>query len=119
MAQNRQERINEEVRRELSDIIRGLKDHRVMGKIASVVSVEVTKDLKYAKAFISVMGTPDEKKAYIDGLKSAAGFVRREVSQRLNLRCTPQFTFVIDNSVEYGIHINEIIHKINEKEDNK
>ncbi len=119
MAQNRQERINEEVRKELSDIIRELKDPRINGKIASVVSVEVTKDLKYAKVFISVMGSDEEKKSYIDGLKSAAGFVRREVSQRLNLRCTPQFTFVLDNSVEYGIHINEIIHKINEKEENK
>ncbi len=119
MAQNRQERINEEVRRELSDIMRTLKDPRVSGKIASVVSVEVTKDLKYAKAFISVMGTDEEKKDYIKGLAAAAGYVRREVSQRLNLRCTPQFTFVLDNSVEYGIHINEIIHKINEKEENR
>ncbi len=115
MAVNRIERIKEEVRRELSDIIRGLKDPRIM-PLVSVVAVDVTKDLKFAKAHISVMGTDEEKKNTIAALNNAAGFVRREISIRLDLRNTPEFKFVLDNSVEYGIHINEIIHKINKNE---
>ena len=115
MAGNRIERIKEEVRRELSDVIRTLKDPR-LASLVSVVAVDVTKDLKFAKAYISVMGTDEEKKMSVDALNNAKGFIRRETSMRLDLRNTPEFKFVLDNSVEYGIHINEIIHKIKKNE---
>lgn len=116
MALNRIERIKEEIKRELTDIIRTVKDPRV-GMMVSVVSVDVTKDLKFAKAYISVMGDEKVKKDSVSGLNSAAGYIRREVAKRLNIRNTPQFKFVLDNSVEYGIHINELIHKINNEGD--
>ncbi len=115
MASNRMERIKEDIRRELSAVIRTVKDPRV-SPISSVVAVEVTKDLEHAKVYISVMGSDAEKKDTILGLNNAAGFIRREISIRLNLRNTPQFKFVLDTSVDYGIHINEIISKLN-KED--
>lgn len=115
MANNRIERIKEEVLRELASVIRTLKDPRIP-PMTSVVAVDVTKDLKYAKAHVSVMGSEEEKKAAIAALKSASGFIRREISSRLNLRITPEFTFVLDRSVDYGMHINDLIHKINEGE---
>ncbi len=115
MANNRIDRIREEVLRELASIIRTLKDPRIP-MMTSVVAVDVTKDLKYAKAHVSVMGTEEEKKAALAALKKASGYIRKEISARLNLRITPDFTFVLDRSVDYGMHINDLIHKINEGE---
>lgn len=115
MAAHRMERIKEEVRRELSAILRELKDPRIH-TMTSVVAVDVTKDLKYAKAHISVMGSEQEKQDTIAALKSAAGFIRREISNRLDLRITPEFTFVLDTSIDYGIHINQLLHKLHEEE---
>ncbi len=115
MAAHRMERIKEEVRRELSAILRELKDPRIH-TMTSVVAVDVTKDLKYAKAHISVMGSEQEKQDTIAALKSAAGFIRREISSRLDLRITPEFTFVLDTSIDYGIHINQLLHKLHEEE---
>ena len=112
MANNRIDRIKEEVLRELAAVIRTLKDPRIPA-MTSVVAVDVTKDLKYAKAHISVMGTEEEKIAALAALKSASGYIRREISARLNLRITPDFSFVLDRSVDYGMHINELISKIN------
>lgn len=115
MANNRLERIKEEVLRELASVIRTLKDPRIPA-MTSVVAVDVTKDLKYAKAHVSVMGSEEEKKAALAALKSASGYIRREISARLNLRITPDFSFVLDRSVDYGMHINNLINKINEGE---
>ncbi|MBE7012821.1 MAG: 30S ribosome-binding factor RbfA [Ruminococcaceae bacterium] len=112
MANNRIERIKEEVLRELASVIRSLKDPRIPD-MTSVVAVDVTKDLKYAKAHVSIMGSEEEKTAALAALKSASGFIRREISARLNLRITPEFTFVLDRSVDYGIRINDLISKIN------
>lgn len=112
MANNRIERIKEEVLRELASVIRTLKDPRIP-PMTSVVAVDVTKDLKYAKAHVSVMGSEEEKENALAALKSASGFIRREISARLNLRITPEFTFVLDRSVDYGIRINDLISKIN------
>lgn len=109
----RTDRISEEVRKNLSDIIRELKDPRIP-LMTSVVSVEVTRDLKYAKAYISVMGDDETKKNALAGLKSASGFIRREVGERVLLRALPEFTFVLDNSIEHGAHINELIHSVME-----
>ncbi len=105
---NRIDRISEEVKRELSLVIRDLKDPRLSAMV-SVVAVRVTKDLKFAKAYISILGDEKTKKDGLAALKSAAGFIRKEIGHRLNLRNTPEFTFVEDDSIAYGAHINEIL----------
>ena len=107
----RTDRISEEIRKHLSDIIRELKDPRIP-LMTSVVSVSVTKDLKYAKAYISVMGDEETKSEAIKGLKSAAGFIRREIGSRVLLRALPEFSFVLDTSIEHGAHINELLHSV-------
>ena len=113
MSFKRTDRINEEVKKELSSIIRELKDPRIP-MMTSVVSVHVTNDLRYAKAYISIMGTDEEKKECIKGLKAAAGYIRREIGNRINLRCVPEFSFEIDTTIEYGAHINKLLHDIGE-----
>ena len=105
---SRTDRISEEVKRELSAVIRELKDPRLPNMV-SVIAVRVTKDLKFAKAYISIMGDDNVQNDGIAALKSASGFIRREIGHRLNLRNTPEFAFELDNSIEYGAHINEII----------
>ena len=107
------ERIKEEFKRELSSIFREIKDPR-LSSMVSVIAVEVTKDLKYAKVYVSVMGSQEEKDNSIKALKSATGFIKREIGARLNLRAVPHPTFVLDNSIDYGAHINDLIKKINE-----
>ena len=108
---NRTDRISEEVKRELSAVVRELKDPRIP-MMTTVVTVRVTKDLKFAKAYISVLGSEEEKSGALSALKSASGFIRREIGHRLNLRNTPEFTFVADDSIEYGAHINEILREL-------
>lgn len=108
---NRTDRISEEVKRELSAVIRELKDPR-LPIMTTVVAVRVTKDLKFAKAYISIMGDENAKSGALAALKSASGFIRREIGHRLNLRNTPEFTFVADDSIEYGAHINEILKEL-------
>ncbi|MBQ5593440.1 MAG: 30S ribosome-binding factor RbfA [Clostridia bacterium] len=108
---SRTDRVSEEVKRELSAVIRELKDPR-LPVMVTVVAVNVTKDLKFAKAHISIMGNEEVKNNALAALKSASGFIRREIGHRLNLRNTPEFTFVSDNSIEYGAHINEILKEL-------
>ncbi len=110
MPSYRSQKINEEFKRELSNILREVKDPRIPDMV-SVVKVEVTKDLKFAKAYISVFGDEGKKKNAISGLQSAQGFIKREIGSRLNLRGIPQFTFVLDDSIEYGAHIIDLINK--------
>lgn len=105
------DKINTEVMRELANIIRELKDSRIP-VMTSVVAVHVTNDLRYAKAYISVMGDENAKKKAMDGLNSAAGFIRREMSKRVNLRYTPEFIFEADNSIEHGSHIDKLLKNI-------
>lgn len=105
-------RVNMEVQRELSEIIRtGIKDPRIH-PMTSVVSVEVTPDLKYCKAYISVLGNEDAGKATIEGLKSAEGYVRRELARRINLRNTPELKFILDQSIEYGVTMSKLIDEV-------
>lgn len=99
----------------MSSIVRELKDPRI-SPMTSIVAADVSRDLKYAKIYVSVMGTDEEKKATMDALKSATGFIKREIGSRLDLRCVPQPTFVLDSTIDYGMHINELIHKINGEE---
>lgn len=106
-------RINMEVQRELSEIIRTeIKDPRVNGAMTSVVAVEVTPDLKYCKAYISVLGDEERAKDALTGLKSAVGYIRRELAHRVNLRNTPEITFVLDQSIEYGVNMSRLIDEV-------
>lgn len=106
-------RINMEVQRELSEIIRTeIKDPRVNGAMTSVVAVEVTPDLKYCKAYISVLGDEERAEDALTGLKSAVGYIRRELAHRVNLRNTPEITFVLDQSIEYGVNMSRLIDEV-------
>ena len=111
MAKERINKINEEVHRELAGIIRELKDTRIP-LMTSVVAVSVTNDLSYAKAYISVMGDEQTQKRALEGLRSAAGYVRRELGRRVELRHTPEIIFELDHSIEHGAHINKIISEL-------
>ena len=105
-------RINMEVQRELSEIIRsGIKDPRIH-PMTSVVAVEVTPDLKYCKAYISVLGDEEEAKATVAGLRSASSYVRRELARRVNLRNTPEIKFILDQSIEYGVNMSKLIDEV-------
>lgn len=105
-------RINGEVLRELSNIIRGeIKDPRI-NPMTSVVAVEVAPDLKTAKAYISVLGDEDSQKSTLAGLKSAEGYIRRELARNINLRNTPQITFILDQSIEYGVKMSKMINDV-------
>ena len=116
MANYRGGRINEEVRREVSVIIRDeIKDPR-MTAMVSITSVKVSKDLKYAKVFVSIFGkNEEEKQETFAALKSASGYVRREVGQRMNLRNTPQIIFELDDSISYSMKVEELIEKTKDK----
>ena len=108
---NRMGRIGEEYKKELSQIIdRELKDPSITGMI-SVTKVKVTNDLKYAKIYISILNSKDEK-ATIDGLKKSSGFIRTELAKRVNLRNTPELIFEKDDSIEYGAKIDSILKDI-------
>ena len=105
-------RVNEEVMRELSNIIRGeIKDPRIH-PMTSVVAVEVAPDLKTAKAYISVLGNEKAQTDTIAGLRSAEGYIRRALAKSINLRNTPQITFVLDQSIEYGIAMSKKIDEV-------
>ncbi len=112
----RGEKINNELKKELSVLIRDIKDPRVPS-LCSVIKCEVTKDLKFAKVYVSVMGTDKQKADAIKGLKNAASYLRREVSRNLKLRATPELNFVLDNSIEYGSHIMDVIKSISSEGD--
>ena len=107
-------RINEEVMRKLSEIIRSdIKDPRIQPLMTSVVSVEVAPDLKTCKAYISVLGDEQAQKDTLAGLRSAEGYIRRSLAQSINLRNTPQITFIIDQSIEYGVRMSHFIDEVN------
>lgn len=109
-------RINGEVQKVLSEIIRGeIKDPRI-SPLTSVVSVSVAPDLKTCKAFISVLGNEEAQKNTMAGLKSAEGYVRRQLAKELNLRNTPEITFVLDQSIEYGVNMSKMIDDVISKD---
>ena len=108
-----------EVQRELSEIIRsGIKDPRIH-PMTSVVAVEVTPDLKYCKAYISVLGDEEAAKATVEGLRSASSYVRRELARRVNLRNTPEIKFILDQSIEYGVNMSRLIDDVIEHDHSK
>lgn len=107
-------RVNGEVMRVLAEIIRGdIKDPRI-GMMTSVVNVEVAPDLKTCKAYISVLGDEQAVSDTLDGLNSAKSYIRRELARRINLRNTPEITFVMDQSIAYGVKMSKLIDEVNE-----
>ena len=108
MPSNRIGRINEEIQRELSDQFRRLKDPRVSSGMVSITRVDTTGDLRYARVYISVLDKRQEKDV-LKGLKSASGFLRRELGRALQLRYTPELQFIGDDSIQYGAHILEVL----------
>lgn len=115
MAGYRINRINEEISREMAEILRTVKDPRVSGSFISITRVECTPDLKYAKIWFSAIGKRSDGEEIKKGLSSAAGYIRRELAQRLNLRITPELSFIYDTSLEHGAQITKLLHKV-EKE---
>lgn len=105
MAGYRIDRVSEDIKREIIAVIRELKDPRVMYKMLTVVRVEVSSDASYAKVYISAMEGLETAKEAVKGLKSATGYIRREVGKRLHLRKTPELNFVADDSIEHGMNI--------------
>ena len=110
MASNRIGRINEEIQRELSALIPAVKDPRVSGMI-SVTAVETTPDLRYAKAYISVLDQENGERV-LKGLRSASGWLRRELGSALKLRYTPELVFQLDDSIDKGAHILELLRSV-------
>lgn len=114
MSATRMGRINEEIQRCLSELIRTVKDPRVHG-LLSITAVETTADLKYAKVYVSVLDKSDADQV-VKGLRSAGGYLRRELGHALSLRATPELTFVRDDSMAKGAHILELIENLDKKE---
>ena len=110
MANYRKGRIHDEVQKELAGILREVKDPRVSEAFISITGVEVTGDLKFAKVYYSAM--MGDKKEVAKGLKSSAGFIRRMLAQRLNLRMTPELSFYEDSSIAHGAHISKLLNSI-------
>lgn len=117
MANHKLGRTTEDIKRELTDIFRGLKDPRVTACFLSIVRVEVTNDLSYCTVYISALEGMDKAKEAAKGLKSAAGYVRRELGHRLRLRHVPELIFTPTDSIEYSAEISRILHSLDIKPD--
>ena len=116
MANNRIARTNDDIQRVLSELLRSVKDPRVQQGMLSVTRVETTGDLRYAKVWISVYGLQDEKD-FRRGLKSASGWLRKELAKSLSLRYTPELVFELDHSIEYGAHISSLLNELDIRPD--
>lgn len=113
MNTKRLNRISEEVKKVISELLfNGLKDPRVH-PMTSITEVEVTKDLRYAKIYISVLGNDEDKKNTMEGLESAKGYIRNEIGRKINLRYVPEPIFYLDESIEHGIYISKLIEDMN------
>lgn len=112
MGNNRSGRINEEVMKALADLIRNVKDPRLSKGLVSIVHVDVTGDLSFAKVYISVLGADSAE--VLAGLKSASGFLRTELAHKVQLRHAPELIFIADDSIQHGAHINEVLSKLGE-----
>ena len=111
MASNKLARTNDDIQFVISKLLREVKDPRVQQGMISVTRVETTGDLRYSKIYLSVLGMQDEKE-FKRGLRSASGYLRRELGNSMKLRYTPELIFEIDHSIEYGAHINEGINSL-------
>ena len=108
MPSNRIGRINEEIQRELSALLRTLKDPRLQGGLLTITHVDTTSDLRWCKVYVSALDKSQEKDM-LKGLKSAAGYLRRELGASLQLRYTPQLEFIADDSIQHGAHILQML----------
>ena len=109
-------KVNDVVMRELAQILREIKDPRV-SPMTSVLEVEVAPDLKNCKVWLSVLGSAEDGKRTMEGIRSASGFIRTELAHRVNLRNTPELHFILDDSIAYGAHILELINHLDIPED--
>ena len=116
MASNRIGRLNEEIQKELASLIRTLKDPRVQETMISITHVETTPDLRFAKVYVSFL-QEDKAEGAMKGLKSAGGYLRRELSHALNLRYTPELVWALDDSITYGAKMLELINSLEVKRD--
>lgn len=115
MEYKRTDRIAESIREEISSILlKEIKDPRI--QFVSITRVEVSPDLKHAKVFISALGSEEKKEEAFEGMKSARGFIQRELGHRLRLRYTPEIAFKVDTGIEHGLHIYELLTEIKNKE---
>ncbi|MFZ7119773.1 MAG: 30S ribosome-binding factor RbfA [Eubacteriaceae bacterium] len=113
---NRLQRINETLRKELSYLVRyNLKDPRLNNDLVSVIKVDTTKDLRYAKVYVSIFEKAEKKQEIIDILNKASGFLRKNIGKKLTTHYTPELLFTLDDSIEYGAYIDDILKKINTK----
>lgn len=111
MASNRIGRINEEIQRELSGLLRTVKDPRVADALLTITHVDTTSDLRYARVYISALNCDDEK-ALLKGLKSASGYLRHQLGQAIDLRYTPELQFFMDDSIAHGAHILDLLNHV-------
>ena len=111
MASNRIGRINEDIQKELASLIRNLKDPRVQDTMISITRVEATPDLRYAKVYVSFL-QEDRAEGAMKGLKSASGYLRRELGHALNLRYTPELMWALDDSITYGARMLKLINSL-------
>lgn len=119
MNRKRINRISEEVRKIVSELLtRGLKDPRI-SSMTSITKVEVTGDLRYANIFVSVLGDKSVKEETLEGLESAKGFIRKEIGSKMDLRYVPEPIFHLDESIEQGIYISKLIDKVNKVDEDK
>ncbi len=119
MSAIRQDRINEEVKKTVGEIIRDIKDPRV-SPMATITKAEVTADLKHAKLWVSVYEKEEEaRKETVNALNHAAGFIMRELGKRMQIRSLPAMKFLLDTSIEYGAHIAKIIETLHTREEDK
>ncbi|MBE6948566.1 MAG: 30S ribosome-binding factor RbfA [Ruminococcaceae bacterium] len=116
MASNRLQRTNEDIRLALSSLIRSVKDPRVQQGMISITGVQTTGDLKFCKVYVSVLGLTSEKE-FKKGIKSASGWLRRELGRSLSLRAVPELIFELDKSIEHGAKINKILSDLDIPED--
>jgi len=114
--QYRNSRLSEEMKREISKmILEEIKDPRIKAMV-SITDIEVTKDLRYAKVYVSIYGSEEDKQETFEGLKNAAGYIRHEIGRRIKMRYTPEIIFELDRSIEYGAYISEILKELNKQE---
>ena len=112
MASNHIQRVNDDIRRTLADLLRQVKDPRVQqGDLVSIVRTETTGDLRCCKVYLSILGQVDEKEVK-RGLRSCSGWLRHELGSALSLRYTPELLFELDHSIEHGAHINDLIRDL-------
>lgn len=118
MASNRINRINDEIQKELAKLLRNVKDPRVGDAMISITRVETTPDLRYTKVYVSFLQN-ERTKEIMQGLKSAGGYLRRELARNLQLRYAPEIVWAADDSITYGAHMLELINSLEVKHDDE